>query len=247
MVVSLPLIKFFQKSLTFPYPLVNHICPVQESLNNKNFSLLAFFKSHWTHWSTAGRIYKLALRKKDDMDLSLRFDLVERKILHLRNIQVLLDSDVAELYGVKTRDINKAVKNNLDKFPKGYILELSEQELAGLRWKFSTTKLSKTRVFPKAFTEKGLYMLATILKSESATKTTLAIIETFARLKHLTQNIKALSLTKEEEHKKTLLKQSSELVSDLFGEALSESETSIELNFAVLKLKHTLKKKSEKQ
>ncbi len=181
------------------------------------------------------------------MGLSLQFDKVERKILLLRNMQVLLDSDVAELYGVKTRDINKAVKNNPGKFPKGYIIELSPEELAGLRWKFSTTKLAKTRVFPKAFTEKGLYMLATILKSGSATQTTLAIIETFARLKHLTRNIQALSFTKEEERKKDLLKQSGELVSDLFGEAFSESETSIELNFAVLKLKHTIKKKSEEQ
>jgi len=179
------------------------------------------------------------------MGITLKFENVESKILLLRNIQVLLDSDVAELYKVKTRDINKAVKNNPDKFPQGYILELSQQELAGLRWKFSTTKLSKTRVFPKAFTEKGLYMLATILKSEPATQTTLAIIETFARLKNLTKNIKSLSLTKEEESKKNLLQQSSELMSDLFGEALSESETSIELNFAVLKLKHTIKKKNE--
>lgn len=179
------------------------------------------------------------------METSLKFNNIESKIILLRNIQVLLDSDVAQLYGVKTRDINKAVKNNPHKFPKGYILELSQQELVSLRWKFSTTKLSKTRVFPKAFTEKGLYMLATVLKSEPATQTTLAIIETFARLKNLTHNIKALSLNKEEERKKTLLKQSSELVSDLFGEALSESETSIELNFAILKLKHTIKKKSE--
>ena len=179
------------------------------------------------------------------METSLKFNNIESKIILLRNIQVLLDSDVAELYGVPTRDINKAVKNNPHKFPKGYILELSQQELASLRWKFSTSKLSKTRVFPKVFTEKGLYMLATILKSEPATKTTLAIIETFARLKNLTQNIKVLSLTQEEERKKTLLKQSGELVSDLFGEALSESETSIELNFAILKLKHTIKKKSE--
>ncbi len=178
------------------------------------------------------------------METSLKFNSIESKIILLRNIQVLLDSDVAQLYGVKTRDINKAVKNNPDKFPQGYLLELSAQELSGLRWKFSTTKLSKTRVFPKAFTEKGLYMLATILKSGPATQTTLAIIETFARLKNLTQNIKTLSLAQEEERKKILLKQSGELVNDLFGEALSESETSIELNFAILKLKHTIKKKS---
>jgi len=175
----------------------------------------------------------------------LNSNLVERKILTLRNAQVLLDNDIAELYGVKTRDINKAVKNNPDKFPEGYILKLSSQELESLRWKFSTTKLSKTRVFPKAFTEKGLYMLATILKSKQATQTTLTIIETFARLKHLTKNMRALSLNPDKDSQKNILEQSGEILSDLFGETLSESETSIELNFAVLKLKHTIKKKNE--
>lgn len=68
------------------------------------------------------------------------------------------------MYGVETRDINKAVKNNPDKFPTGYIYELSKDEFEVLRCKVSTAKLSKRRTLPKAFTEKGLYMLATILK-----------------------------------------------------------------------------------
>jgi len=67
---------------------------------------------------------------------------------------------------VETRDINKSVKNNPDKFPEGYIFELDNKEFADLRWKNSTTNLAITRVLPEAFTEKVLYMLATILKSE---------------------------------------------------------------------------------
>ena len=98
---------------------------------------------------------------------------IESLIIEVRQQKVILDSDVASIYGVVTRDINKAVKNNLDKFPQGYILELSKNELEDLRWNFSTAKLSKTRALPKAFTEKGLYMLATILKSKQATKSTL--------------------------------------------------------------------------
>ncbi|WOE69044.1 ORF6N domain-containing protein [Hydrogenimonas thermophila] len=91
-------------------------------------------------------------------------------IIEIRGQKVLLDSDVAKVYEVETRDVNKAVKNNPDKFPnESYIFELTKDELENLRWKFSTTKLSKTRVLPKAFTEKGLYMLATILKSKRAT------------------------------------------------------------------------------
>ena len=83
----------------------------------------------------------------------------------MREENVILDSDVAKLYGVETRDINKAVKNNPDKFPRGYIIKITKEELENLRWKFSTTNLSKTRVLPKAFMEKGLYLLATIIKS----------------------------------------------------------------------------------
>lgn len=98
------------------------------------------------------------------------FEEVEDKIIVLRGQKVLLDRDVAALYGVETRDINKSVKNNPNKFPKGYIMELNDSELKGLRWKNSTTNLSKSRVLPKAFTEKGLYMIATILKSPRATE-----------------------------------------------------------------------------
>ena len=98
----------------------------------------------------------------------VKFEAVEDNILTIRGVQVILDSDVAELYGVETRDINKAVKNNTDKFPDGYIIELDTNELEDLRCKFSTAKFSKTRVSPKAFTEKGLYMIATILKSPQA-------------------------------------------------------------------------------
>lgn len=115
----------------------------------------------------------------------VKFEAVENNILTIRGVQVILDSDVAELYGVETRDINKAVKNNPDKFPDGYIIELNADELDDLRCKFSTAKFFKTRVSPKALTEKGLYMISTILKSPQATQTTIAIIETFAKIKNL--------------------------------------------------------------
>ena len=88
------------------------------------------------------------------MNRVVKFENVEGIVLEVRGLKVILDSDLADLYGVETRDINKAVKNNPDKFPTGYLFEISREELDGLRWKFSTAKLSKTRVMPKAFTEK---------------------------------------------------------------------------------------------
>lgn len=174
---------------------------------------------------------------------------IQKLIIEIRNEKVILDSDIAALYNVETRDINKAVKNNPEKFPDGYVLELTKDELENLRWKFSTAKFSKTRVLPKAFTEKGLYMLATILRSKRAAKTTIAIVETFAKIRELTRNLKVLSSETDENVKKSLVKKSGEIFSEILEEEpqskmkVTDSETSIEVNFAIVKLKHTIKMK----
>jgi len=117
------------------------------------------------------------------MNQPIKFENVQDRIVELRGERVLLDADVAELYGVETKRINEAVKNNADKFPAGYIMDVEAEEFKELRSKFSTAKFAKTRVLPKAFTEKGLYMMATILKSKRATVATLAIIEAYATLR----------------------------------------------------------------
>ena len=110
----------------------------------------------------------------------------ESKIIVIRDTQVILDRDVAELYGVTTRDINKAVKNNPTKFPFGYIIELTASEKGELVENFHRfNPLKHSTVLPHAFTEQGLYMLATILKSPLATQTTITIIDTFTKLRKL--------------------------------------------------------------
>ena len=87
---------------------------------------------------------------------------VEEKIITLRNQQVILDCDVAELYGVETKEINQAVRNNPEKFPDGYIFQLDNQETVSLRSKILTLKNAgrgqHSKYPPKAFTEKGLYL-----------------------------------------------------------------------------------------
>jgi len=118
---------------------------------------------------------------------------IERKLIEIRNQNVLIDSDVAEIYGVETKRINEAVKNNPDKFPEGYLIYLSGQEWKILKSKFSTSKKGGKIKLLKAFTEKGLYMLATILKSEIATQTSISIIETFARVRNIKSTVKELS------------------------------------------------------
>jgi hypothetical protein len=100
-------------------------------------------------------------------------------------------------------------------------------------------------VNPKAFTEKGLYMLATILKSKQATLTTLMIIETFAKIRELTRAINTLSVAKNENEKQGLMQRSGELIAEVLDHDFqrTDTETSVEINFAVLKFKHTIKKK----
>ena len=179
----------------------------------------------------------------------VNFSSVEDKIIILRNTPVILDSDVAELYGVETKRINEAVKNNPDKFPEGYVLYLSLDEVNSSRSKFSTLKRGQNLKYPpKAFSEKGLYMLATILKSVRATKTTIAIVETFAKIRELSRTVAQLSESPDEFAQKSLMHKSGDIIADLLGDVLktSDTETSIELNFAVLKFKHTIKRKSEK-
>ena len=170
---------------------------------------------------------------------------VDTKIVEIRKTKVILDSDVAFLYGVDTREINQAVKNNPAKFPKGYIISLKANEIEVLRSKVLIANSSKSRVLPKAFTEKGLYMLATILKSPKATRTTLAIIETFAKIRELTRTVGELSQKKTNEEKKPLMQKSGEIISDILGDALnvSETETTFEINLAVMNIKHTIKRK----
>jgi hypothetical protein len=155
---------------------------------------------------------------------------------------------VADLYGVHTRDINKSVKNNPDKFPDGYIFYLDKKELVDLRWKFSTANLQMTRILPKAFTEKGLYMLATILKSPRATRTTLAIVETFTKIRELARTVTELSAAPEEFKQKSLMQKGGDILGDILGDDLqiSAAETKYEVNFALLKITHTVRKTSKK-
>ena len=115
---------------------------------------------------------------------------VENKMITLRGQQVILDSDVAELYGVQTKEINQAVRNNPRKFPNGYIFELCDDEKKEVVKNFDhLRKLKFSHQFPKAFTERELYMLATILKSPRAEETTIAIVEAYAKLRELSQVI----------------------------------------------------------
>ena len=168
---------------------------------------------------------------------------VEKKIIVLRDVPVLLDSDVAELYGVETMRINEAVKNNPDKFPEGYIIRLESDEWKDLKSKFSISSWGGKNKLPNAFTEQGLYMLATILKGEKATQKTIEIIETFTRMRQFTRIIKEVAQEPDKEKQKPLMKRAGEIVGKILDNdlELAGTEMGFELNLAVMKLKHTAK------
>jgi len=104
-----------------------------------------------------------------------------------------MDSDVAKLYGVETREINQAIRNNPDKFPKGYVFQLNKEEWVNLKSKFLISSWGGKNKLPNIFTEKGLYMLASILKSPVASQTTIEIVETFAKIRELSRTVAELS------------------------------------------------------
>jgi hypothetical protein len=176
---------------------------------------------------------------------TVKFSQVEEKIFTLRGQKVILDSDVASLYGVETMRINEAVKNNPEKFPAGYVIKLTKIEKNEVIENFDNPKIKFSPTLPKAFTEKGLYMLATILKSPKAAQTTIEIIETFAQMRELSRTVAELSEAKDEFTQKSLMQKGGEIIADILGDDLkaTDTETSIELNFAVLKFKHVIKRK----
>lgn len=174
---------------------------------------------------------------------------VENKMITLRNQQVIIDADVADLYGVETKRINEAVSNNPEKFPDGYILELSKNEKNELVENFDRFNRQKhSTAIPKAFTEKGLYMLATILKSPKAVETTIAIVEAYAKLKELARVITEVPQHEDDKVvQQSLVQRGGQLAAELLSDTLpmQSSETSVELNLAMFKFKHTVKREND--
>lgn len=113
---------------------------------------------------------------------------IENMIYEIRGKKVMLDSDLAKLYNVETKRINEAVKNNIEKFPERYCFKLSDDESDNLLVEIFDQKIEKRGgkyKNPRVFTEQGVYMLATILKSKEATKITISIMDAFVVMKNI--------------------------------------------------------------
>ena len=134
-------------------------------------------------------------------DLLIPAERIERSILLLRGQKVMLDSDLAELYGVETKTLNRAVKRNLDRFPADFMFRLSADEVEALRFQFGTLKLGRgqhRKYLPYAFTEQGVAMLSSVLRSQRAVQVNIAIMRAFVRLREILATHKDLALRLDE-------------------------------------------------
>ncbi len=120
---------------------------------------------------------------------------ISSHILTLLGKQVMLDRDFAELYQVETKRLNEQVKRNIDRFPEDFMFQLNESELKNWKSKFATSnkEIMGLRKSPFAFTEEGIYMLATVLNSSVAVETNIAIIRTFKKLREFSKHYNALA------------------------------------------------------
>lgn len=129
----------------------------------------------------------MAEDKKKEIDVAVievTEEYLKEKLYKIRGKRVLLDVDLAEIYGYDTKGFNRQVKNNIEKFDEDFMFELTDEELEDLRYKNCTANISsKSRYNPHVFTEQGLYMLMTVLKGPLAVKQSKALIRTFKKMK----------------------------------------------------------------
>ena len=133
----------------------------------------------------------------------LPLEAITQRILVLRGQKVLLDADLAALYGVETRRLNEQVRRNLDKFPEDFIFEVTNEEVANLKSHFATSSWGGRRKLPLAFTEHGAIMAATVLKSPRAVEVSVYVVRAFVRLRELVVSNKELALRLDELENKT--------------------------------------------
>jgi hypothetical protein len=130
---------------------------------------------------------------------------ITSRIFFLRGTKVLLDADLALLYGVQTRRLNEQVRRNLSRFPEDFILELNDEEFASLKSHFATSSWGGRRKLPLAFTEHGAIMAATVLKSPRAIEVSVYVVRAFIQLRELVGSHKELALRLDALERKTEL------------------------------------------
>jgi phage regulator Rha-like protein len=137
-----------------------------------------------------------------DQDKSISIEMVATKILLVRGKRVMLDSDLAKLYGVETKNLNLQVKRNVERFPEDFMYQLTRQEVADLRLQIATSSYGGRRYLPYVFTQEGVAMLSSVLNSERAIQVNIAIMRAFVKLREFLLTHKELAQKIEELERK---------------------------------------------
>lgn len=125
--------------------------------------------------------------------LTMQLTIIQQKIHTLRGERIMLDFDISGLYQVETKVLNQAVKRNISRFPEDFMFQLTETEWNNLRSQFVTSSWGGRRHLPYAFTEHGVTMLSSVLKSEKAVQMNIAVIRAFIALREAAQQYKELN------------------------------------------------------
>jgi phage regulator Rha-like protein len=150
----------------------------------------------------AGNKLACSALRRCSMNNLIPIERIESHIFVIRGQKVMLDKDLAELYQVKTKNLNKAIKRNLERFPIDFMFQLNAKEIANLRFQFGTSSWGGLRYRPYAFTEQGVAMLSSVLNSKRAIQINIQIMRAFTRLRQILSKNKDLTyLFRELKHK----------------------------------------------
>ncbi len=125
------------------------------------------------------------MQEEEKMKSIVPLERIEQRIFLIRGEKVMLDRDLARLYGVTTSNLNKAVNRNLDRFPPDFMFQLTKEEFENLIFHFGTSSWGGTRKLPRAFTEQGIAMLSGVLKSKRAVRVNVEIMRAFVRMRRM--------------------------------------------------------------
>ena len=140
----------------------------------------------------------------ENSSITVPDEIIMSKIYLIRDKKVMLDSDIAELYEVETKQLKRAVRRNIKRFPDDFMFELTENEFTNLRSQFGTSNWGGIRYVPMAFTEQGVSMLSSVLNSERSIMVNIAIIRVFTKMRELLSTHKEIILKLEKLEKKDI-------------------------------------------
>ena len=133
------------------------------------------------------------MEKEKEMNEIVPQQIIENKIFIIRDHKIMLDKDLAMLYGVSTKRLNEQVRRNMKRFPEDFMLILTRQEVTILRSQFATSRWGGLRHLPYAFTEQGVAMLSSVLNSERAIQVNIVIMRAFVKLREILSTHKELA------------------------------------------------------